>query len=160
MLKKFTPAERGWIMYDWANSAFSAIIAAIILPNFYGTLTQGNLVAGTWWGYATSIGTLICALLAPFLGTLGDYKGWKKRLFTAFVLLGVITTAGLTFTMDWKVMLVLYILGTVRAPGALCYTVLCAIPAQLGAFLCLFVSHNFLLSFHNSPGVISTPRPR
>ena len=34
MLKQFTKAERGWIMYDWANSAFSAIIAAIILPNF------------------------------------------------------------------------------------------------------------------------------
>ena len=32
MLKQFTKAERGWIMYDWANSAFSAIIAAIILP--------------------------------------------------------------------------------------------------------------------------------
>ena len=32
MLKKFTGAERGWIMYDWANSAFSALIAAIILP--------------------------------------------------------------------------------------------------------------------------------
>lgn len=34
MLKKFTNAEKGWIMYDWANSAFSAIISAIILPTF------------------------------------------------------------------------------------------------------------------------------
>ena len=31
MLKRFTRVERSWIMYDWANSAFSAIIAAIIL---------------------------------------------------------------------------------------------------------------------------------
>lgn len=46
MLKKFTRAERGWIMYDWANSAFAAIISAIILPNFYGQLTAGNLAAG------------------------------------------------------------------------------------------------------------------
>lgn len=112
MLKKFTLAERGWIMYDWANSAFAAIISAIILPNFYGQLTSGNLAAGAWWGYATSIGTFLCAVLAPFLGTLGDYRGWKKRLFTFFVLLGVIATACLSFTANWKLMLVLYILGT------------------------------------------------
>lgn len=113
MLKKFTRAERGWIMYDWANSAFSAIIAAIILPNFYSTLTSGNALAGQWWGYATSIATLICAVCAPFFGTLGDYRGYKKRLFTVFALLGIAATAALTFTANWKIMLVLYILGTI-----------------------------------------------
>ena len=118
MLKQFTKAERGWIMYDWANSAFSAIIAAIILPNFYGTLTSGNLTAGTWWGYATSLGTLICAVLAPFLGTLGDYRGWKKKLFTVFVIIGVVATAGLTFTANWQVILALYVIGTVGFSGS------------------------------------------
>lgn len=112
MLKRFTKAERGWIMYDWANSAFSAIISAIILPNFYTTLTEGNLAAGTWWGYATSIATLICAICAPFFGTLGDYRGYKKKLFTVFALLGMAATAGLAFTANWKVMLLLYIIGT------------------------------------------------
>ncbi len=113
MLKKFTKAERGWIMYDWANSAFSAIIAAIILPNFYSQLTAGNSAAGPWWGYATSIATLICAVCAPFFGTLGDYRGYKKKLFTAFALLGIAATAALAFTANWKLMLVLYILGTI-----------------------------------------------
>ena len=77
MLKRFTRAEKGWIMYDWANSAFSAIIAAIILPSFYAELTAGNTDAGELWGYATSFATLVCAVLAPFLGTLGDYQGYK-----------------------------------------------------------------------------------
>ncbi|MBP3637142.1 MAG: MFS transporter [Clostridia bacterium] len=113
MLKQFTKAERGWIMYDWANSAFAAIIAAIILPNFYSTLTAGDPVAGPWWGYATSIATFICAILAPFFGTLGDYRGYKKKLFTVFALLGIIATAALSFTANWKVMLLLYILGTI-----------------------------------------------
>lgn len=113
MLKKFTKAERGWIMYDWANSAFSAIIAAIILPNFYSTLTQGIPEAGPWWGYATSIATLICAIGAPFFGTLGDYRGYKKKLFTAFALLGIAATAALTFTANWRMMLLFYILGTI-----------------------------------------------
>lgn len=113
MLKKFTKAERGWIMYDWANSAFSAIIAAIILPNFYSQLTAGNPAAGPWWGYATSIATLICAVCAPFFGTLGDYRGYKKKLFTVFALLGIAATAALSFTANWKLMLALYILGTI-----------------------------------------------
>lgn len=118
MLKQFTKAERGWIMYDWANSAFSAIIAAIILPNFYSTLTAGNLTAGTWWGYATSLGTFICAILAPFLGTLGDYRGWKKKLFTIFALIGVAATACLGFTASWPVILVFYLIGTIGFNGS------------------------------------------
>lgn len=118
MLKKFTAAERGWIMYDWANSAFAAIISAIILPNFYTTLTEGNLVAGAWWGYATSIATFICAICAPFLGTLGDYPGWKMKLFTGFCLLGVGATAALGFTAQWQVMLVCYIVGTIGFNGS------------------------------------------
>lgn len=118
MLKKFTKAERGWIMYDWANSAFSAIIAAIILPSFYTTLTEGIPGAGPWWGYATSIATFICAICAPFFGTLGDYKGYKKRLFTVFVILGVAATGALALTANWKLMLLLYILGTIGFNGS------------------------------------------
>ena len=118
MLKKFTQAEKGWIMYDWANSAFSAIIAAIILPTFYAGLTSGNPSAGPWWGYATSIATFICAVCAPIFGTLGDYKGYKMKLFTSFVILGATATALLAFTADWQLMLVLYIVGTIGFNGS------------------------------------------
>lgn len=118
MLKRFTAAERGWIMYDWANSAFAAIISAIILPNFFTTLTEGNLTAGSWWGYATSIATFICAVCAPFFGTLGDYPGWKKRLFTGFALLGMAATAALGFTDRWQTILLFYIVGTIGFNGA------------------------------------------
>ncbi len=113
MLKQFTKAERGWIMYDWANSSFAAIVMAIILPNYYTTITSGNAAAGPWWGYATSIATLICALCAPFFGTLGDYRGYKKKLFTVFVFVGVAATAALAFTGSWQLLLVFYIIGTI-----------------------------------------------
>lgn len=112
MLKRFTNAEKGWIMYDWANSAFAAIISAIILPTFYTGLTSGIPSAGPWWGYATSIATFICAICAPIFGTLGDYAGYKKKLFSVFVVLGVVATALLSFTANWQLILVFYILGT------------------------------------------------
>jgi UMF1 family MFS transporter len=113
MLRKFTREEKGWIMYDWANSAFSAIIAAIILPTFFTGLVKDIPGAGPWWAYATSIASLVSALAAPILGTLGDYKGYKKRLFTVFMLFGALATALLALNQNWQLMLVFYILGTI-----------------------------------------------
>ena len=116
MLKGCTKEEKSWILYDWANSAFSAIVAAIILPIFFKEMALmdgvSSVDATAYWGYATSLGTLICAVLAPFLGSLGDLRGMKKKLFTAFMLLGVLSTFLLSFAGSWKLLLLLYVLGT------------------------------------------------
>jgi len=125
MLKGLSREEKGWIFYDWANSAFSAIVAAIILPLFFKEVARsGGLAdvdATAYWGYATSFGTLICALLAPFLGTLGDFKGMKKKLFTAFMLLGVVSTFLLSTTNSWQMILLFYVAGTLGFNGSCIY---------------------------------------
>ncbi len=122
MLKRFTREEKSWIFYDWANSAQSAIIAAIILPIFFKTVAKGSGVADVdataYWGYATSVGTLICAVCAPFMGALGDLRGYKKKLFTFFMLVGVAGTALLAFTGSWKLMLAFYIISTLGFNGS------------------------------------------
>ena len=115
MLRKFTKQEKGWIMYDWANSAFAAIVSATLLPIFFNLIsTRGGVteVASlAYWGNATALGTLICAVLAPFLGALGSFPNNKKRLFFVFMALGVLGTALLACTNDWKVLLVFYIIA-------------------------------------------------
>ena len=125
MLKHYTKEEKSWIFYDWANSAFSAIVAAIILPVFFKSMAESSGVsavdATAYWGYATSLGTLICAVLAPFLGTLGDFRGMKKKLFTAFMLLGVISTFLLALTNSWQGLLLFYVLGTLGFSGSCIY---------------------------------------
>ena len=125
MLKGYTREEKSWMLYDWANSAFATIIAAVVLPIFFKTIAAGEGIADVdataYWGYATSCGTLICAVLAPFLGALGDFNGMKKRLFTAFMLLGVVSTALLAAASSWKLLAVLYILGTLGFNGSCIY---------------------------------------
>ncbi|MDR3050397.1 MAG: MFS transporter [Oscillospiraceae bacterium] len=125
MLKRFTKEERGWIYYDWANSAFSAIVAAIVLPLFFAGQASTAFVAGgmtpaaanthatALWGYATSLATLVCALLAPVLGALGDYPGYKKRLFTVFAAVGILGSLLLGFTGSWPLLLIFYIISNI-----------------------------------------------
>ncbi|MBP1743762.1 MAG: major facilitator superfamily permease [Firmicutes bacterium] len=109
-------------MYDWANSAYSVIITVAVLPIFYKSMATGSglapNVADSYWGYATSAATLIIALLAPFLGTLGDYKNFKMRLFRFFFLTGAISTALLSFTGSWQLLLALYMITIIGFSGA------------------------------------------
>ena len=79
-LKGFSKEEKSWMMYDWANSAESVIIVTI-LPIFYDTISANSTAAINRWGYGTSLAMLVCALLAPLLGALGDFKGMRKKLF-------------------------------------------------------------------------------
>ena len=45
MLKNYTREEKSWMLYDWANSAFSAIVAAIILPVFFQSVAESGGVS-------------------------------------------------------------------------------------------------------------------
>nr|WP_106449379.1 MFS transporter [Trichococcus alkaliphilus] len=121
-MKSFSLQEKSWIMYDWANSAYSIIISSVILPLFYKSITTGEGIApnlaDSYWGYATSAATLVIAISAPLLGTIGDYPKWKMRLFKSFFLLGVVATAALSFTDNWRLLLVFYMLTTIGFSGA------------------------------------------
>lgn len=135
-LKKFTKQELSWMMYDWANSAHSVIVVTI-LPIFFDSVaeyTADSVSSMSTWGYATSIAMAIVALSAPFLGVFGDIRGMRKRLFTAFLALGVVSVAGLAFTpgMDFTsspeaagrvaaIVLVLYILSTIGFDASCIY---------------------------------------
>ena len=118
------------MMYDWANSAHSVIVVTI-LPIFFNTIATERGMS--LWGFATSAAMLIVAVMAPIMGAFGDFKGWRKKLFFAFMLLGVAACAFLAFTplMDLSdpaaaeraamLILVLYIVSTIGFAGANLY---------------------------------------
>ncbi|MGN8937486.1 MFS transporter [Bittarella sp. HCP28S3_D9] len=100
LLKGYSKEEKSWMMYDWANSAHSVVVVTV-LPIFYGTVagfTRDSASSMATWGYCTSIAMLLVALLAPILGALGDFWGWRKRLFCIFLAVGVLSCAGLAIT--------------------------------------------------------------
>jgi len=115
--KRFSKKEWSWIMYDWANSIYATNIMAAIFPTIFVAIAGD--AGDIWWGYGTSIATFLVALLAPLLGAVADYKGMKKKLFTGFMLGGVIFTFVIALVMNnWRLMLVGYILSRIGFSGS------------------------------------------
>lgn len=114
--KRFTKQEKSWIFYDWANSVYATNIMAVIFPIYYASVA-GDL--GTkWWGIGVSLASLIGAILAPTLGAVADFKGNKKKLLFAFIVIGALSTAVLAFVSDWKWMLIGYVISHIGFSGS------------------------------------------
>lgn len=123
-MKSFSKEERSWMLYDWGHSAYSVIISTAVFPLFYKAAAEQSGVSAAdstaYLGYAISISTLVLALLGPILGTIADYQGFKKTFFAGFSLLGVISTALLTFIPNdhWELLLVCYMFIAIGSAGS------------------------------------------
>ena len=123
-MKSFTKQENSWMLYDWANSAYSIIITTAVFPLFYkAAATKAGMSASdstAYLGYTIAISTFILAMLGPILGTIADYKGFKKKFFTFFLTLGVSFTALLAFIPSdkWLLLLICYTIAAIGSAGA------------------------------------------
>ncbi|MEH6938512.1 MFS transporter [Bacillus sp. JJ664] len=123
-MKSFTKQENSWMLYDWANSAYSIIITTAVFPLFYkAAATKAGINASdstAYLGYTIAISTFILAMLGPILGTIADYKGFKKKFFSFFLILGVSFTALLAFIPSdkWLLLLICYTIAAIGSAGA------------------------------------------
>lgn len=116
---KFSKTERSWIMYDWANSVYATNILAVIFPIYFGLVCKANGADNlVLWSYGTSAATLIVALLAPILGALADHKGYKKKLFLTFLIIGAGFTLSNAFITNYRLLLVGYVLSHIGFSGS------------------------------------------
>jgi UMF1 family MFS transporter len=117
----FTKKEWSYIFYDWAESCFTVIVSSFIFPMLYGMLTKGMNGAESIYGFLVSISTLVVAVLSPILGTIADYRGFKKRFFLFFFILGISCTVliGLYPAEPslWWVVLIPYVLSCIGYAG-------------------------------------------
>ena len=126
MKEKFrlTALERSWILYDVGNSAFILLVSTLV-PIYFnylaglGGLNESEYLA--FWGYAGSVSTILVAIIGPVCGTLADRKGFKKPIFMACMLLGVLGCAALGLASTWLLFLMIFVLAKVGFSSSLVF---------------------------------------
>ena len=99
-------------MYDWANSAYSTVIAGAVLPAFFvESVVTGDtyqLFGRDWspeglWALVAGFGPLVMFLLVPILGAIADFSASKGRFLRFFALMGSTFTILLFFAAPGRV---------------------------------------------------------
>jgi len=87
-----------WCLFDFANSSYSAVIAAVVFPVYYAKVVVGGEagLGDLWWGRAISLSMAVVALTSPFLGGIADYASARRRFLMVYTLGCVLSVAALS----------------------------------------------------------------
>jgi MFS transporter, UMF1 family len=123
----------GWIVYDWANSAFFTVVVGVLLGPYLLNLAQRAvgedgvildlvLFKVTPKGlpaFCTAISVISMVVFLPLLGAIADYTHLKKALMAVFCYSGVLAGALLFFvTESYVACSVLFIASTMAFASA------------------------------------------
>jgi len=125
---------RGWVMYDWANSAYQLTIASAIFPTYYTAITTtgtdstvsffgthiSNSVLYSW---TIAVAYLLVAIGSPLLSSIADYTGRRKGFMRAFTMIGA-AACGALFFFDrnhTELGVIAFGLGTLGYGGSIVY---------------------------------------
>ena len=107
---KLTGMEKAWVLYDVGNSAFILLVSTLF-PIYFDAIAKEAGISSVdylaYWGYAASAVTVIVALSGPVLGTMTDFRGFKKPVFAVSMLIGTAGCSLLGFTRHWFIFLIL-----------------------------------------------------
>jgi UMF1 family MFS transporter len=102
----------GWLIYDWANSAFSTTVITVLAGPYLTALAQqdvgrngivttlgpfGSITALSLFPFCISASVFLQVLFLPFVGAIADHSRAKKRLMAVFCYAGVTATCLLYF---------------------------------------------------------------
>ena len=117
----------GWMMYDWANSAFFTTVVGVLIGPYLLGLAQSSLCTGVpealqqnhpcqdgvildlfffnvtpkgLPAFCTAISVVSMVVFLPMLGAVADYTHLKKRLMAIFCYAGVIASSLLFFVTE------------------------------------------------------------
>ena len=87
-------ARVAWCLYDWANSAFPAVILTFVFAAYFTRGVAADPISGTRaWGTAISLSALAIAVASPLLGAIADRGGLRKPWLAFFTALCVVATS-------------------------------------------------------------------
>ncbi len=102
--------QRGWYMYDFANSAFSTTVVTLFLGPYLTVLAKnaadpqglvhplGIVVdARSFWSYMVSLSVILQVIFLPMVGAVADFGRRKKELLAATAYLGAVATMAMFF---------------------------------------------------------------
>jgi UMF1 family MFS transporter len=103
--------QRGWYVYDWANSTFSSTVVTLFLGPYLTVLAKTAAdVNGrvhplgipveprSWWGYLVSLSVVTEVIALPVIGTIADFSPHKKRLLAVLAYAGALATTLCSFS--------------------------------------------------------------
>ena len=127
IFKDLTPQEFSWVLYDVGNSAFT-MLGCSLIPIWFKSLAIGTNPgqissdnATAYWALATSVVTIIVALIGPVCGAIADHKDTKKIFFSTSVAIGVIGCIINGFATSWVLFIVIYILTKISYQASLTF---------------------------------------
>ncbi len=105
-MEKVIPRKKqitGWIVFDWANSAYNLVIVSTVFPIIFkafvpdGSEFMGITFASSdsLYTYAMCFSYLVISIITPILSGIADYGGYKKRYMQFFSTMGAISCAAL-----------------------------------------------------------------
>ncbi len=105
--------QRGWYMYDFANSAFSTTVITLFLGPYLTALAKSAadangyihllglpIDARSYWSYMVALSVILQVLFLPVVGAVADYGRKKKEVLAATAYLGATATIAMFFLTD------------------------------------------------------------
>ena len=127
IFKDLSEQEFAWVLYDVGNSAFT-MLGCSLIPIWFKSLAIGTnpgQISGdnatAYWALATSIVTVIVALIGPVCGAIADHKDTKKIFFTTSAAIGVIGCIINGFASSWLLFIIIYVLTKIAYSASLTF---------------------------------------
>jgi MFS transporter, UMF1 family len=102
--------QRGWYMYDFANSAFSTTVITLFLGPYLTALAKAaagpdgfdhpfglSVDPRSYWSFIISLSVILQVLFLPMVGAVADYGRRKKEVMAATAYLGAAATMAMLF---------------------------------------------------------------
>ena len=115
-----------WALYDWANSAFFAVIQTFVFATYFiQSVAKNDTIGSTQWGNTIGAAGLVVAICAPFIGAVADQMGHRKPWIGWFTALSIAAIGGLWFVAPSQQFVLLALLlvffGTVGSEFAIIF---------------------------------------
>lgn len=102
--------QRGWYLYDWANSAFATTAIALFLGPYLTALAKAaadaqgyvhplgiKIDARSYWSYLVSLSVILQVFVLPVTGAIADYGRRKKECLAGTAYAGAAAASAMYF---------------------------------------------------------------